>query len=442
MKYIIGVLISVCFMASCTQEDILNTNEEYNDNQTGYVTLNFNTPSILNATVSRATNEDREDFLVNDLYIYVFHAETGELLTMNGETKNQPAYLEGKALTNGTSGEQSNGTHPVQGRYSSCWVRFKVDSNAFNQDVYIYLIANTKGYTNILSTQKPFESIKNKTELDELICTYQSFNPNREYILMSSNADYTQGNNDSRDYDAANVNAVKFHITETGNIVRIDPETGNIVRANSETESLITLQRTEARIKFTFKSGNNGTFKPETYRIHNFPLKSNMICKYVLESNFDHCAKVAIKTNASQDPINDFTTTEAIDIDDSNAFTFYMPENLRIPGGENGGQMVNGNVIESTESLAGYKLREKRNADESWENAPTVATYVEVTGTYTENGKEKGTKVTYFIHPGFSSNSIGRTYYVNDYIVRRNYEYTYNITVNGIQNIGTKVVEE
>lgn len=425
VKYIIGVLISVCFMISCTQEDILNTNEEYNDNQTGYVILNFNTPSILNATVSRAINEDREDYLVNDLYIYVFHAETGELLTMNRETKNQPAYLEGEALTNGTSGEQSNGTHPILGRYSSCWVRFKVNSNAFDKDVYIYLIANTNEYKDILNTGKNFESIKTKEELDELTGTYpsSSFNPNRKHILMSGNADQTQN------YDGENVSAVKFHITETG----------NIVRADWGTEALITLQRAEARINFTFKNGTKGTFIPETYQIHNYPLKSYILYRYYLQEQFAGYTKMVGK-DASQKQEH-FTTTKSIDIENSNAFTFYMPENLKIPGGENGGQMVKNNATESTGSLAGYKLRESKT-DGSWENAPTLATYVEVTGTYTENSTGKATPVTYFIHLGFSSNSIGSTYYVNDYIVRRNYEYTYNITVNGIQNIGTKVVHE
>lgn len=434
VKYIIGVVISACLMASCTQEDVLSTGEEYNDNQARYITLNFNTPSILNATVSRAANEEREDYLVNDLYIYVFDADNGELLTMNGEKKNCPAYLEGEALTNGTAGEQLNEENIYLGKYSSCWVRFKVDSKAFNKDVYIYLIANTKGYENILeldpSLYPSSGQITQKDQLDQLVYIYKkgSDHSNRKYILMSGNADASQG------WNSKSVNAVRFHITETGNIVRAD-----------DLEALITLQRAEAKINFTFNSGTKGTFIPEKYQIHNLPLKSNMLCQYYLQSNFTNHTDM-IGRDASQES-KDFISTNEITINNPAAFTFYMAENLKVPNEANGGKIIDKILAETTNSK-GYSLREATDADGNWKNAPTLATYVEITGTYTEkatvNGKEENveTQVTYFIHLGFSSKSGKKSYYVNDYIVRRNYAYTYNITVNGIDNIGTKVVQE
>lgn len=428
VKYIIGVLISICFLVSCTQKDIITLDENPKNKEEGNVRLYFSTPAILDATVSRADKEEREDYLVKDLYIYVFDATSKELLTKNKEGKTGPAHLEGDELTDGTSGEQLNETS-IFGKYNSCWARFTVAKEAFNKDVYIYLIANTMEYKGILEPDKNLESIIRKDELDLLQYTYRyegnAIRPNRTYILMSGNADQTQG------YDDTSVHAVKFHITEAG----------TIVRADYKTEALITLQRAEAKIKFTFKSGKNGTFTPQTYRIHNYPLKSHIICRYYLQEQFAIDDKMTGK-DASLTEKDFIPQTTEIKIDDPNSFTFYMAENLKFPGGANGGNIIGGkDGLESKNNIEGYKLREATNEDKSWKNAPTLATCVEVTGTYKSNNGGKESRVTYFIHPGFSENKTN-TYYVNDYLVRRNYEYTYKITVNGIKNIGTKVIQE
>lgn len=428
-KYIIWLLVSAWFIISCTEEDTLNYKEKDTE-QTDMVKLHFSTPATTNATIARSS-EISDDYLVKDLYIYVFDEKTEELITINETGDIAPAHFEGDKLLDGIVGSQEFITNSEGKLYNSSWIRFKIAERGFGTDVYIYMIANASLYTdNILSGEnKNLRSITQKSELDELIHIYnQEIQPNRTNFLMSGNTDTTQGIID----ETGNVYPVKFHITENG----------IIVRADYKTEAYITLERAEAKIRFNFKKGEKakGTFTPETYRIHNYPLKSYSICRYYLQAGFG--AKIKGK-DASRN-VNDFlSVTNDISIEDPSSFTFYMPENLKYPGEEEGGKMI-GKEKDTKTNAEGYIQRETRDKDGNWLNAPDLATYVEVTGTYTGEAsevsdKEVIAKVTYFIHLGFSW-YMSDKYYVNDYFVQRNYEYIYNITVNGIDDIITDVI--
>lgn len=427
-KYIIWILVSAWFIISCTEEDTLNYKEKGTE-QTGMVKLHFSTPATTNVTIARSS-EISDDYLVKDLYIYVFDAETGELITIDETGNIAPAHFEGDKLLDGIVGAQELITNAEGKLYNSSWIRFKIAERGFGTDVYIYMIANASLYTdNILSSEnKDLKLIRQKSELDELIHIYnQEIQPNRTNFLMSGNTDPTQGIIDN----SGNVYPVKFHITENG----------TIVRADYKTEAYITLERAEAKVRFNFKKGANakGTFTPETYRIHNYPLKSYSICKYYLQAGFG--AKIKGK-DASRNKDDFLLVTSDISIEDPSSFTFYMPENLKYPG-EEGGTMI-GEEQSRKENGVGYKEREKRDDDGNWINAPDFATYVEVTGTYAGEAsgvsdKEVTAKVTYFIHLGFSK-YMNNEYYVNDYFVQRNYEYIYNIEVNGIDDIITEVI--
>lgn len=426
-KYIIWILVSAWFIMSCTEEDTLNYKEKDSE-QTDMVKLHFSTPATTNMTIARSS-EISDDYLVKDLYIYVFDEETEELITIDETGGIAPAHFEGSKLLDGIVGAQELIANSEGKFYNSSWIRFKIAKRGFGTNVYIYMIANASLYTdNILSGEnKDLRSIKQKNELDELIHIYnQNIQPNRTNFLMSGNADPGQGIDNS-----GNVYPVKFHITENG----------TIVRADYKTEAYIALERAEAKVRFNFKKGEKakGTFTPETYRIHNYPLKSYSICRYYLQVGFG--AKIKGK-DASRN-VNDFlSVTNDISIEDPSSFTFYMPENLKYPG-EEGGTMI-GKEQSSKKNDVGYIEREKRDNDGKWINAPDLATYVEVTGTYTGKAsevsdKEVTAKVTYFIHLGFSLDKDNE-YYVNDYFVQRNYEYIYNITVGGIGDIITDVI--
>lgn len=437
LKHIIWVLFSVGFMLSCTDEDTITPEQNIDPEMSGTVQLNFTTPAAMDFTIARSSDIS-PDFLIQDLYIYVFSADGGKIVTLDENNQKRPIHYFQEQLTNGTTGAQEFKINNLGDPYNANWIRFKIDESAFGSEVYIYLIANTSLYKEILSTSgKDLDLITQKAELDELVNTYQTNNIqlNRTNFMMSGHTDATQ----SSDEDG-NVSAAILYITEDGTITRRVKDASGTVTSTSEAS--ITLERSEAKIEFNFKSGAKGKFTPETFCIHNYPLKSYMMCQYYLQTSFGSMGRINGETIANKDASNsseDFFDTEKINIS-GDSFAFYMPETLKYPGkGENGGKLLTG-IAYSEGSQEGYKLREKHDKEGHWENAPTLATYVEIKGTYTGKGKGKDVtaKVTYFIHLGFSSKTAS-TYYVNDYYIKRNFKYIYNITVNGVDDIITEV---
>lgn len=419
-KYIIGILLSVCLITSCSEEEILNYNNEASSNEPfRTLTINYNTPAASDITVSRAASEIPQDFYVTDLYIYVFDYASSSLLSVDADNNPAPSYLSGEALDNGISGEQEMKGEENK-KYNSSWARIKVKSEAFGKLVRIYMIANASSYSDIL-THDELMKIKTEEELKEMKYTYTNAAsaPNRTNILMSGNGSV------SGDPDAI----IPLYIDQSGRIL-----TGSAAGS----DALILLERAEARVNFNFKSGPNCTFTPTGYKIYNYPKLSYMFWKYILQVGGSDDYKKIRGKDASQKKEDFFEGP--IEIETTGNFTFYMPENLKYPGFEDHGGIK---TDQYQTSLDGYKFRETRKGD-GWKNAPKLATYVEVNGVFKGYSKELKKDVTanvkYTVHLGFSKQAAGSPNNdVNDYFTKRNYEYTYNITVNGVDNIALEV---
>lgn len=439
LQYTIWVLISVWFMMSCTDEDTIIPDHSTHSEVSRTIKLNFSAPAAMDFTIARSSDIS-SDYLIRDLYVYVFDAESGNIVTFNQDKQPAPVHYFEKQLTNGITGAQEFKPNGIGGLYNANWIRFEIDEKAFDSEVYIYMIANPSLYTNILSIGgKDLASITNKQELDELVNIYHTnIQLDRTNFMMSGHTDATQ----STDKEG-NASASKLYITKDGTIVKqIKDETGTVTDTS---DASITLERSEAKIEFHFKSGNNGTFTPKTFCIHNHPQRSNMICKYYLQTSFGATGGLNGEKIVNKDASHtkdDFFDTDDINIEGS-SFSFYMPENLKYPGEKYNGGTLLGKESNSKSPGEGFKLRGLRDKEGNWKNAPTLATYVEIKGTYTgvATGKKQVTaEVTYFIHLGFSLNQ-NATYYVNDYYVKRNYQYIYTITVNGVNDIITEVNE-
>lgn len=421
-KYIIGILLSVCLISSCSEEEILNYNNEASSNEPfRTLTINYNTPAASDITVSRAASEIPQDFYVTDLYIYVFDYASSSLLSVDADNNPAPSYLSGEALDNGISGEQEMKGEENK-KYNSSWARIKVKSEAFGKLVRIYMIANASSYSDIL-THDELMKIKTEEELKEMKYTYTNAAsaPNRTNILMSGNGSV------SGDPDAI----IPLYIDQSGRIL-----TGSAAGS----DALILLERAEARVNFNFKSGPNCTFTPTGYKIYNYPKLSYMFWKYILQIGGSNDYEKIRGKDASQKKEDFFEGP--IEIETTGNFTFYMPENLKYPGFEDHGGIK---TDQYQTSLDGYKFRETRKGD-GWKNAPKLATYVEVNGVFKGYSKELKKDVTanvkYTVHLGFSKQAAGSPKNdVNDYFTKRNYEYTYNITVNGVDSIALEVIK-
>lgn len=193
---------------------------------------------------------------------------------------------------------------------------------------------------------------------------------------------------------------------------------------------VIRLDRSLARITFNIPAAPANakrTFTPTSYRIYNIPIKT-----YLTNTNY--------QSGPAKD--GEFVNTETANIGTASgegagtySFTFYMPEN----------------IYEKVENVTDYKQRDtwkngSPNATTSpetkeWEKAPQTSTFVVISGTYVGTGTDDdGTShnytgnVSYTVHLGdFSNDQWG------DYSVKRNWSYTYNMSVLGVDNIVVEV---
>lgn len=204
---------------------------------------------------------------------------------------------------------------------------------------------------------------------------------------------------------------------------------------------VLKMDRAMARITFklpgdpVIKTMNNVehtiTFVPSTYRVYNVP-KKTLLVKQSLDAS--GAGSYAVDYLADEEFLTSATANVPAVSGGSYTFTFYMPEN-----------------VQEEKTLNDYVDREKWTGDpgslpqnKTWTNAPEHSTFVVVSGVYTEMiGTEKGTggtpfytgNVSYTVHLGDFSTGKGATGSYGNFSVERNYSYTYNMKVEGVENI-------
>lgn len=194
------------------------------------------------------------------------------------------------------------------------------------------------------------------------------------------------------------------------------------------------LKRLTAKIIFNFINGTNVTFTPTSYDIYNYSRSSTLLER---SGWVDASGNVAEDTGTNPGTTLDYcgSADEGAFADSSapiqitgRGFEFYMLENVQ-------------KISSDLQSVTDWRLREKRGSGanhDTFDNAPAKGTYVVVHGTYSgprgTDDEGKNIQVTgnviYTIHLGDFSNGN-----YNNYTVRRNGKYTYNVTVNGVDNI-------
>ncbi len=204
---------------------------------------------------------------------------------------------------------------------------------------------------------------------------------------------------------------------------------------NTETIDLI---RVDAKVKFNIKVSKSKypdiKFTPTQWRVHSYPKSVKVTSESTLASEF------------ATDPNNYGTTGwynyEQADISISPSskpatFSFYTLESV-----------LNSGTIPNSGTLAEqYALREKQlktPTNGAYEYAPDSATYVEFVGdiSYTPTGtvfKELVANVRYVVHlggVGLNSDNLD----VNNFDSYRNVNYTYNITIKGVEDISVEVL--
>lgn len=190
----------------------------------------------------------------------------------------------------------------------------------------------------------------------------------------------------------------------------------------------IQLRRAVAEITFNFTRSTNPYFEfsPTTYRIYNVPRGVRVGCD----------AETPFSENA-----DDYFDTESFVAPpmsgNAYSFSFFMPENIQEPGR---------NSASYTDYATAYQERDAWDVEASgvgagpaakqWTNAPQYATFIVINGSFNQtdaSGNLTHTgSVSYTIHLGDFSEKTGA---MNNYSVERNYRYTYNIRIDGVDRI-------
>ena len=206
----------------------------------------------------------------------------------------------------------------------------------------------------------------------------------------------------------------------------------DIKPGENKLDGIIRLIRSVAKITFVFKGGSHThtidgktttahvTFKPESYGLYEYSRSCTL-----MERDWNDAIEYKGDLNVSE--TNRFHNGSDFPITGSQ-FEFYMPENVQT-----------GNVKGTPDNGWTYFNREERNSDgvenptqeqyNEFKYAPKHGTFVAVKGTISIPEENYSGDVTYYIHLGYFTKSA------DDFTVRRNYHYTYTITVNGVDNI-------
>lgn len=195
-------------------------------------------------------------------------------------------------------------------------------------------------------------------------------------------------------------------------------------------DGIIRLRRSVAKITFEFVNGSHKisetttahvTFKPESYGLYEYSRSCTLMERDNWKDDFPYKGDTKVSETNRFHNGSDFPVI-------GSQFEFYMPENAQT-----------GNVKGDPTGGWTYLNREERNSDgvnnptqeqyNTFKYAPKHGTFVAVKGTISIPEENYSGDVTYYIHLGNFANST------KDFTVRRNYHYTYTITVNGVDKI-------
>lgn len=210
----------------------------------------------------------------------------------------------------------------------------------------------------------------------------------------------------------------------------------DIKPGENKLDGVIRLRRSVAKITFEFVNGSHTiagttttahvTFKPESYGLYEYSRSCTLVER-------DWKDDIEYKGDLNVTEENRFHNGSDFPITGSQ-FVFYMPENAQtrnVKGDPTGGWT--------------YFNREERNSDgvedptqeqyNTFKYAPKHGTFVAVKGTISIPEENYSGDVTYYIHLGNFSTKGDIVGSNNNFTVRRNYHYTYTITVNGVDKI-------
>lgn len=410
MNYLhITILLSFwALISSCTDEDLIKS---YNIKEGVPVTVSLKYNVAQSTVETRSAQDATVERTVQRLFVIAFK-QNGDI---SGKT-----YLSSVNSTNGFGS-----------------VELEMYSGAGQQ---IFAVANPNSGVGTLDYDQ-LNAVTNLSEFKELTSKLRSGNElsvERMAFLMCGQLQNEEDNTD----------------------IAVSEE-GVLVNATQPIE----LERVDARITFNVdvdaneKGYTNMTFTPKYYRVENIPQGTYLVPR----DNEDYTTAGYASMQAAG---KEYYFDEAKREDDERAyFEFYLLENRRQPTDEQRiTQAKKTTFYPEVQNL--YALREKRERTEepvdgtkpgqeyvpgNFIFAPENSTYVTIRGTLSfESGTDfYNADVTYTIHLGSTGNKTdngddwsNNEELVNNYDIRRNTHYTYNVTITGVESMRVEVQED
>lgn len=401
LRNLLAIALVGIAAASCSDEEIASWNENIQAGLPTTVKLRFDV-SVPEEKVSSRADESGDD-AVFDLYVFIFDS--------NGDLVSKELFrnLNGDTPPEGTQQPDPSGSENY------------VTMNARTGRSYIYGIANVDGSVNEYSTdiEEELDKIETRDELLSFSATLREsvYRLGNSYLMTGSAVD--------------NATDGTYTITEGADVKTIQ------------------LRRLDSQITFNISAGDGCTFRPTSYQICNVPKKAYLIEREATRNVGTACTWDGTADEDTDDYFDSEETTGNIATD--MGFTFWMVEN-RLNGQK---EITDQGTVKDT-----YGLREKENKEpiegatdkpnvtnNGYVYAPDNGTYVVIKGEFAGESTVSGNTgpveadVTYVIHLGYVDGE-DYTAKANDFFSNRNTKYTYNVTVNGVNDIIVEVIAD
>lgn len=394
---ILAVCMIMAGLSSCTVDDFFGTDNVV-EGEPVNITLNFAAVPSTDVRITRATGSDLSE--LSDIVICVFHGNgTFEQMVTN--------YEDGGLTVNGnTVGGNGENRYSVSFESTSGEKKLiavaNVAAGAFWEDLITDLTA-------AYNEKKDFEQVKAIVAdvSHDLVADASTTDGMQPFHVTSSSQMLISGWNEGVVFGTGNT------ITSYGGY------------GDEDNQVAIKMKRAMAHITFNIvanPSGAQGTFTPTSFRVYNIPTKSHLT---------NGISETLLTTGvADVEYVNTAFENIGTAQGGNYSFNFYMPENVQ--------EEKNVGAYNDRDVWTGASGASAEN--KTWTNAPQNSTFVVISGTYegTAQGQPVTANVEYTIHLGDFSDSGS----MGNFSVERNYSYTYNVKVLGVDNIVVEAKKE
>lgn len=401
---ILAVCMIMAGLSSCTVDDFFGTDNVV-EGEPVNITLNFAAVPSTDVRITRATGSDLSE--LSDIVICVFHGD--------GSFEQIVTNYEGGGLTvNGnTVGGNGENRYSVSFESTSGEKKLIAVANVAEGAFWENLITDL---TAAYNEKKTFDQVKAiVAEMSQRLVnqagTTEGMQP---FHVTSSSQMFISGLNEDVVFGTGNT------ITDYG------------TNGDEANDVAIKMKRAMAHITFNIAanpSGAQGTFTPTSFRVYNIPTKSH------LTNGIPEGTNLLTTGVADVEYVNTAFENIGTAQGGNYSFNFYMPENVQ--------EKKNVSAYNDRDVWTGASGASAEN--KTWTYAPQNSTFVVISGTYEGNATIDGAQgqpvtanVEYTIHLGDFSDSGS----MGNFSVERNYSYTYNVKVLGVENIVVEAKKE